>query len=242
MHQLFQQPVETGVAHVAHTSKSDGDLSPSDVEPHLLVERRRALVDRPWFTCAQVHSDRVLRVSGHEALQGHGSDLERRPVADGLVTDRVGLVLAVHSGDCVPVGFVHSSGAVAVAHAGWKGLAAGVLESTVRALRSGLSRVDGDQKIWAAIGPHIRAVHYEFGATDLHKLTRRFGPQVASTSLSGTPSLDLTAGVEAELTRLDVAIAASSADCTASDPDSYWSHRARNEPGRIALMVWVDHR
>ena len=212
-------------------------MSPSRVEASLLAERRRSLIDRPWFCTHQVHSDRVVRV-GKQPV----TDRPVSPTADGLVTTEVGIVLAVHAGDCVPVGFVHASGAVATAHAGWKGLAAGVLESTVRSLRSTFSASAGQQPVQAVVGPHIRAPRYEFDVPGIRKMSRRLRAQVEATTLLGTPGLDLTAGVEAELSRLGVEVAAASADCTATDPDRYWSHRARNENGRIALMAWIDLR
>ena len=247
MQHLFQQRTSGGMAHVAHTTRADGDLSPAVVDVRLLIERRRSLVDHPWFSCRQVHSDRVVTIGAADRPDYDESDdarahdepqadagLGRRAIADALVTARAAVALAVHAGDCVPVGFVHSCGAVAVAHAGWRGLVAGVLESTVRSLRS-----YGEHTIAAAVGPHIRAQNYEFGDAELGELSQRLGPRVRSATAQGTPALDLTAAVESELSRLGVGIAASSGDCTAVESDRYWSHRARNESGRIALIAWI---
>jgi YfiH family protein len=178
-----------------------------------------------------VHGDRVLRA---DETTAHA---DRLP-ADAMVTDAVGVALAVHSGDCPTVGFVHESGAIGVAHGGWKGLEAGVLESTVRALR----RHDrtGARSIHAAVGPHIRAARYEFGAADLDRLARRFGERVISHTEAGRPSLDLTAAIAIELDRLGADVVAWAPECTSVDARHFWSHRARGESGRVALVAWIE--
>lgn len=230
MQQLIRRPLDGVVACIAHSTRADGDLSPSNVEPVLLAERRARAVAADWHAVHQVHSDRVIRID--EVIEPSAE----RPRADALITSRPGLALAVHSGDCIPVGFVSDGGAVAAAHAGWKGLEAGVLESTVRALRAEHS----DASIIAAVGPHIRKHQYEFGEQDLARLAQRFGSDVVATTATGSPALDLTAAVTAELARLGLAVEVLSPDCTATDDAQYWSHRARQERGRIALVAWLE--
>ena len=215
------------VAWLAHTTRADGDLSPSNVASDELLKRRRALIAHPWRAVRQVHSDRVVDVTHSEPVGD---------IADALITDESNLVLAVHSADCAPVGFISDGGAVAAAHAGWKGLELGVLEATVRRIRD----LTPSGVITAAVGPHIRAAEYEFGARDLERLRRRFGDTVAGTTKAGRPALDLTAAIASELDRLGVAVETWSVDCTASDGDRYWSYRARREPGRIALTAWIE--
>ena len=143
----------------------------------------------------------------------------------------------MHTGDCVPIGLVSSAGAVAVVHAGWKGLEAGVIEAAVHDLRSLHDNVA--QTVTAVVGPHVHAASYEFGANDLARLSSRFGDHVAATTATGTPALDLTAAVTHELDRLDTRLAMVSPDCTAEQAHAYWSHRARKEAGRIALVAWL---
>ena len=229
MQPLIRCDVDGGVAVLAHSTRSDGDLSPSTVEAGELERRRSRAVPLPWFWARQVHSDRVVRVDAD-------TDQAMVPVADALVTRRSHVALAVHAGDCVPVGLVSLAGAVAAVHAGWKGLEAGVLESAVRALR----QTDPRAPIIAAVGPHIRAAHYEFGRHDLRRLSHRFDVDVAAETESGEPALDLSAAVGGELARLGVTVDTWSGDCTAQDADDYWSHRARQEPGRIALVAWLE--
>lgn len=232
MQQLLRRELGGVVAHISHSTRSDGDLSPSTVAPDDLLQRRLAAVPHAWSAVHQVHSDRVIVIDTPTPSN------QPRPKADALITSEHGVALAVHSGDCVPVGFVSDAGFVAAAHAGWKGLEAGVLESTVRELAAAGS----DAEIAAVVGPHIRADRYEFGAADLDRLALRFGPNVIATTLDGQPALDLTAAIASELDRLNVPVAVWSPDCTARDENSYWSHRARAEPGRIALVAWLEER
>ncbi len=230
MQPLIRHELDDYVAFVAHSTRGDGDLSPADVEPNELNARRAHVVDHPWHALRQVHSDRVLIARGEPSAE--------RPVGDALVTTDPRTVLAVHSGDCVPVGFVSLGGAVAVAHAGWKGLEAGVIESTVRRIRDTV----GADEIKVAVGPHIRTAQYEFGCADLERLARRFGDHVVGTTERGAQALDLTAAVVGECARLGLEVAAQSNDCSARDADRYWSHRARQESGRIALIAWLEER
>lgn len=216
------------VAHVACTDKSDGDLSISTTSPVDLLRRRSALVDMPWSVSRQVHSDRVVHPDP--------TATNEPPIADATVTALSDRVVAAHSADCVPIGLIHAEGAVAVAHAGWKGLERGVLESTVRALKA-----HGAGSVEAVVGPHIRVASYEFGIDDLTRLQKRFGVGVAGQTSTGTPGLDLTAAVRHELTRLGVDTVVAVPQCTAVDEARFWSYRARQESGRFALLAWMSN-
>ena len=229
MQPLIQRQFEGRTAQIAHSTRSDGDLSPAAVDRNDLSRRRQRAVAYPLCVVRQVHSDRVV-------VAMHGDVTDEWSVADALVTNETNLVLAVHSGDCVPVGFITDSATVAAAHAGWRGLEAGVLESTVRRLRE----FDGAASITAAVGPHIRACHYEFGSADLDRLAQRFGSDAVGVTNGGQPALDLTAAVAGELGRLGIDVAEWSGGCTAGDAERYWSHRERHESGRIALAAWIE--
>lgn len=236
MRELLARLLDDGRrAVIAHSTRSDGDLSPSTVEAATLTERRRNAVDAgPWHAVHQVHGDHVVYVAGDPTSDT--DVLGPRAKADALVTQASNQVLAVHSGDCVPVGFIHPGGAVAVAHAGWKGLEAGVLAATVAKLRA----AHGEGSIAAAIGPHVHAASYEFGAADLARLAAQFGNDVVAETRTGTPGLDLANATTTALRNLDVEVAATSPDCTAELADDYWSYRARGEAGRIALVGWLE--
>jgi len=219
-------------ARICHSTRANGDLSPSTVDGVTLAERRSAAVDAgPWHAVHQVHGCATVVVDG-------ATPASPRPQADALITTSNRQVLAVHSGDCVPIGLIHHGGAVAAVHAGWKGLQCGVLEAAATALRAAC----GAGEITAGVGPHIRAFQYEFGSRDLEAMVAQFGDAVAATTAWGTPALDLTSATATELDRLEIAIGAVSPDCTAADDAGYWSHRARSEPGRIALVAWLEAR
>lgn len=200
----------------------DADLSTLQ-DPTQLDSNQRRLFDRRWSWLRQVHSDRVVRADRPGG--GAGS------VGDALVTAQPDVLLAVQVADCVPVGFMSEGGAFAVAHAGWRGALGGVLESAVRSLRA----IAPGQRVDAVVGTHICAACYEFGPADLETMQRRFGSGVKSVSATGTPSLDMSVVVTAELDRLGIPIEATSAGCTSCSA-GYWSHRARAERGRQALI------
>lgn len=213
-------------ACVVATGKADGDFAVG-LSATVLEPRRRAIVDRPWVWVDQVHGGVVVDADdpGVAGTQ-----------ADGLVTTRRDVALAVHTADCVPVALIGSSGrAIGAVHAGWRGLVAGVVERAVALLRE-----RGEEDIAAYIGPCISVSAYEFGAADLDRVAIRYGDAVRASTAEGRPALDLRVGVEAALSALGVDDVAVSSRCTASEPDLLHSYRARTEAGRQALVVWLE--
>jgi len=128
-------------------------------DPLAVIENRRALragLELPsepiWLS--QVHGARVVVLENDNVLEA----------ADAAVTRRRGRVCAVLVADCLPVLFATRRGdAVAVAHAGWRGLVAGVLESTVTALDVEAA------ELTAWLGPAISAAHFEVAVRQLHE-------------------------------------------------------------------------
>lgn len=115
------------------------------------------------------------------------------PEADAVVSAEPGVPVGVVTADCVPVLLAVASGrAVAAVHAGWRGLAAGVVEAGVDALRQSAA----DSAPRAVLGPHIGACCYEVDAPVVDALSARYGPAVASALREGRPGhawLDLGA-------------------------------------------------
>jgi len=187
----------------------------------------------------QVHGDGVVVVEGPS----------EPPVREGdaLVTNRADVALGVLSADCAPVALASPEGVVGAAHAGWAGLAAGILERTVEVMRS-----LGAGQVMAALGPCIHAECYQFAAMDLDRLAGRLGDSVRGTTAAGQPSLDLPAGVAAALERAGARLVCEAGECTACSAASpapadgsssgpaprYFSHRARGETQRQAMVVW----
>lgn len=174
-----------------------------------------------------MHGARVVVVD--EPGAGAGEE------ADAAVSAVSGAVLAVHSADCAVVALWSPEGVIGAAHAGWRGLRAGVLQRTVEAMATlGASGVE------VVLGPSIEAACYEFGAADLDTLVDTLGPEVATTTRDGAPALDLVAGVRAALAQAGVeAVDTSWWCCTACSPGHY-SHRARGDTGRSALLVALE--
>lgn len=216
--------------HALTTSTTDGDLSVSG-DPDLLTARRAEVIDLPWVWLRQVHGGKVVTVDATNVEQVRGSS------ADALVTDQRGIVLAVHTADCAPVVFVDVTGSViGVAHAGWRGLSAGVVEGTVGSMRSlGAGAVIG------VIGPCICAACYEFGDEDLHGLAARYGDGVRSHTRDGAPALDVIEGVRQAVANCGAQLVVPTGwSCTACEPHDWFSHRARADSGRMATVIWMD--
>jgi YfiH family protein len=215
-----------GTAHVRFTTRADGDMNADLVDAATLVRRQRGFVDLPWTVLDEVHGTCVVTVTEPGGQRGE--------IADGAVTRVLDAVLGIWVGDCAPVAFVSAEGVIGAAHAGWRGLTDGVLETTVAAMRS-----IGASHVRAVLGPCVHRECYEFGAADLDGLVARFGPAARAVTAWGTPALDLPAAIGAVLDRVDVSLVPSHSPCTACDTD-YWSHRARGEKGRHAMAVWLE--
>jgi len=215
-----------GRAHVRFTTRADGDLNADAVASTVLAKRWQAVANRPVVWLDEEHGTAV------HVIAGSRSDGTRR--GDALVTAEPDRALGIWVGDCAPVALVADEGVVGAAHAGWRGLAAGVLRETAAAMRSlGATRID------AVVGPCIHAECYEFGPAELFTLASRFGRTVSATTSWGTPALDLPAAVRAALAAEDVAVIDVATPCTACD-DRFWSHRARGDRERHGMAVWME--
>jgi hypothetical protein len=132
--------------------------------------------------------------------------------------------------DCLPV-VVAGRGAVAVLHAGWRGLAGGVLREGVRALRE----CGEEATLEAAIGAGIGACCYEVGE-EVHQAFAAYGPAVRRGN-----NLDLEAVARQQLMRLGVAVVHSLGLCTACHPELFFSHRRDDGvTGRQAGVAWLN--
>jgi hypothetical protein len=182
-----------------------------------------------WLT--QVHGTTVAEVSG---------DQPRPPEADAAVVRGPGAVAAVLTADCLPVLLARGDGAAAAAaHAGWRGLANGVLEATVAALRDPARPADLHAYIGPAIGPAGFAVGREvreaFLAAD---------PEAAHAFIPAGPGR--WRGDLFRLARQRLAACGLRPDrikggglCTYSDPARFYSHRRDGRTGRLATLVWL---
>jgi len=151
---------------------------------------------------------------------------------DALVTTGA-MALAVTTADCAPIALGSPEGVIGAVHAGWRGLAAGVVDAAVSAMRAmGASRVE------AALGPCIHAECYEFGLADLDAVCHRLGSGVRATTSAGRPAFDLPAAVHAAVDQAHSTLVHDAEVCTACSAEQYFSHRARGERQRQAMVVW----
>lgn len=167
-----------------------------------------------WAWVRQVHGASVIHAAS-PGLQGE---------ADALVTTARQLPLTVATADCVPV-IIEGSRSVAVVHAGWRGVVAGVTAAAIDAMRT-----SGDVPQRAAIGPAIGPCCYEVGS----EVADRLAPFAASTTW-GTTSVDLPAAVAAQLGGIDVW---SSGLCTHHD-ERFHSYRRDGTKLRQVAVGWV---
>ena len=116
-----------GPARVQFTGRREGDVGPAGSPATEIERRRRSVVDRTWFWARQVHGSAVVHVD-------HPDDAVGQP-ADALVTARPDIALAVFTADCAPIVLVSPEGVIGAVHAGWRGLADGVIEAAVDRLR-----------------------------------------------------------------------------------------------------------
>jgi polyphenol oxidase len=175
--------------------------------------------------------------------QVHGAavvDLEQPMVsttADAAVTRRVGRVCAILTADCLPIILAARSGeAVAAAHAGWRGMAAGVIESTVRVLG-----LPGEQ-LQAWLGPAIGPKNFEVGAEVREALVEREGGAEAAfrPNARGRFMADLGLLAKQRLERVGISRIYGGGECTYADSQRFFSHRRDGLTGRQATLIWRE--
>lgn len=180
----------------------------------------------------QVHGDTVtcLEPTPEPGLRVPGE-------SDGLLTSGVGLLLAVTAADCVPVYVVDpSSGGLALLHAGWRGTAAGVLASGLRAMEARFGAAPSGVRVH--LGPAICGDCYEVGPEVLEALGR--SPDATDPGPEGRLTVDLRSELAARARGLGVPAGrvSRSAWCTRCGPDHFHSHRGTGEQaGRMAAYL-----
>jgi hypothetical protein len=162
-----------------------------------------------------------------------------RPAADASWATAPGVVCAVLTADCLPVLFCNRDGThVAAAHAGWRGLTAGVLESTVAWLAADGVR---PESLLAWLGPAIGPANYEVGAEvrDAFLRTDTAAAAAFEPNRPGHWRLDLYAAARRRLRRAGVTAIYGGDRCTLADPARFFSHRRDGVTGRQASLIWL---
>lgn len=214
------------VVHVRCSTRAHGDFHRVDVPYGELEARRRSFVDLPWSMLDEHHgvtARRVTRPGEHDGASG-----------DVLVTDLSGVVLGCWVADCAPVVLVGAR-TIGVAHAGWRGLAAGVLDVAVAALGEPVDQI--------VLGPTIGPCCYEFGAADLASVARGVASEperLEGRTRRGSLALDVPAAVTAFAARVG-APTTQIGGCTGCEFAGF-SHRVRQDRERHVVAVWQEQR
>ncbi len=188
-----------------------------------------ALLPRPPHWLAQVHGIDVLDLDARDSAE--------RPRADAASSGTPGRVCAVLTADCMPLLLCDTSGRrVAIAHAGWRGLAAGVIENAFRAL--GTKGASTLAWMGPAIGPRAFEVGPEVREAFLAKDPRAdeaFTPHVPGKYLA-----DLYALARQRLAALGVNAVYGGDFCTYSDAERFFSYRREKLSGRMGAFIWLS--
>jgi YfiH family protein len=214
-----------------------GDEAAAVAENRRRVQAQLRLPEEPaWME--QVHGIDVLDLDveagvGRPAAHGSTAGI----AADAAVTRRAGPICAVQVADCLPVLFaVRDGSAVAAAHAGWRGLAAGVLEATVKRLAVEPGR------LIAWLGPGIGQAHFEVGDEVRNAfLAHDAGAAGAFASNARRRwQCDLVGLARGRLTTLGVTAVFGGNWCTYADAPRFFSYRRDGHCGRMAALIWRE--
>jgi YfiH family protein len=199
------------------------------------VAQALALPAEPrWLS--QVHGTVVHQAGARPPAGPPDAASDAAPVADAAVTREAGVVLAIMVADCLPVLLAAEDGSVlGAAHAGWRGLVAGVIERTVETMGHDPARLRG----W--LGPCIGPRQFEVG-DEVREAFLAAGD--APDSFEATPGgrwlCDLPTLARARLARLGVTQVAGGQWCTVADPVRFFSHRRDRQTGRMAALLWRE--
>jgi len=199
-------------------------------DPAAVEENRRRLrtqlpAEPLWLS--QVHGTTVVRAE--DAVEG--------VAADAAFTRRAGRVCAVLTADCLPVLLCNDAGTVvAAAHAGWRGLAGGVVEAAVRATNEPPAR------LLAWLGPAIGPQAFEVGAEVRAAFLAHYSPEAAAFAAKGNGKwlADLYRLAELRLRGLGVERVFGGGFCTFNEAERFYSYRREKATGRMASLIWRE--
>jgi len=172
----------------------------------------------------------------HDTQVVNAAEVEAGCTADSSYTNKAGVVCAVLTADCLPLLLCNREGSkVAVVHAGWRGLAKGVIETTLAALDS------PPENLMAWLGPAIGPQAFEVGA-EVYEVFLAHDPQAGSAfkaNASGRWLADIYQLARLRLARQGVTAVYGGHECTFTDPQRFYSFRRDNITGRMASLIWL---
>jgi hypothetical protein len=207
-------------------------------DPAAVKENRARLqagLPGPICWLQQVHGTTV-----HQADRAISAQAQEPPTADAAITMQAEQVLAIMSADCLPLLLADRHGRIVGAvHAGWRGLAAGVIEATVDAMRA---RLGEDAELAAWLGPAIGPASFEVGQDVMEAFCEQDGQ--ASSAFRPGPAAgkywgDLYALARRRLAARGVTGVSGGELCTVRDPARFYSHRRDRRTGRMASLIWL---
>jgi YfiH family protein len=222
------------------------DSMPAVLENRMRVRKEAGLPSEPvWLE--QVHGTSVVVLDAANiprTITVEQLTQSRRPIADAAVTWQTGVVCAIQVADCLPVLFAARDGSVVgAAHAGWRGLAGGVLSATIAAMN-----VPPDQ-IVAWLGPAIGPENFEVGNDVVEAfLATAHSDQRAQTQAAFVPKpngkwlCDLFTLARLRLAAAGVTQVSGGDLCTVSDARRFYSYRRDGQTGRMAALVWLNNQ
>lgn len=200
-------------------------------DPKLVLRNRQSLVETSALPCSpiwlnQTHSTMVLNVD---------APTEQVLNADGLITSTPNVVCSAMTADCLPVLMTNQAGTqVAAVHAGWRGLANGIVEQTA-------AKMSGDVMVW--LGPAIGAQAFEVGddvfsafVADHSDAEQAFTPQAQK----GKWLADMGQLAKLRLHELGIDQVFESGRCTYQDSTNFYSYRRDGVTGRQATFIWLE--
>jgi polyphenol oxidase len=237
------QSIFVGKRSPLNFAKHVGDQSAVDLNRRTLSRQLGCSIQ--WLT--QVHGTTVIEATQRSV---DNLNLNTDPVADAVVTVESRIALAIMTADCLPVMFAdRQSRLIGAAHAGWRGLADGVIESTLKIFNE--KGIHGSE-IAAFIGPSIGATAFEVGDEVRQCFLEAARPnEIAATQaafvrttvgrwLANLPSL-----AALRMRRFGVLFDQPRPECTYSDPANYFSyryfcHHPQAIDGRQVTLIWLD--
>ncbi len=243
--EAFRKTVRGGIS-----LRADGAMSWGGDEPEKIVDNRvkyfekKGLSPRVGVAAEQVHGNNIYRVMRHDAGRGILERENRIPATDGLITDAPGIVLTTLHADCAPIYYADpKSKAIGLAHAGWRGILAGLPGKMLIEMEKefGSKRED----ILVAVGPLIGTEQYAVDPERAEAFRKRFQTSLRPQTPPDPPvnggvfTLDLFAALVNSLLEsgLDPNKLPPRPPCTATNPD-FASYR-RDGPPAKSMLAWL---
>ncbi len=224
---------------------SKGDFSEYNLAAHVgddpeavkanrlkLVEDLQLPSEPVWLE--QVHSNKVININELTDVKTMAAGVIQ---ADASVSRRKGAVCVVMTADCLPVFFCNQNGTeVAVAHAGWRGLHAGIISNTIKAMFS------SPDEILVSLGPAIGPQAFEVGDEVFKAFVtkNRLNNSAFVATTKGRYLCDIYQLARIELQALGIKKIAGENYCTYSEDQRFYSYRRQQTTGRMASLIWLS--